>query len=183
MGATKWSDELTNFAKGLWLAGRSAAEVSVAIGREFGVTMSRNSCIGRMHRIGAAGPKASVRREASAPRTNKAYGGETPGRKPYTPRPKKEPRPKQEKLVKSVAEKPAYIRPSEPLSANPKTLLQIGPCQCRWPVGPEPRDMADQLFCADPAEERWCPGHKAKGSVVPPTTGNQLARSIRRYVS
>lgn len=65
------------------------------------------------------------------------------------------------------------------------TILTIGHGQCKWPLG-DPRDDGFTL-CGKPAEAGpYCEEHHVRSrQAIPPNrpqTGNDLARSLRRYL-
>jgi len=105
MPVLRWTDERIKTLRSLWLSGRSASQVAVALG---GVT--RNAVIGKVHRLGLAGRAAAAvcrslpkapRAEASPPRAGR--------RAPKPP----------------VMEAP-------PLVAD---LTWLARSHCRWPIG------------------------------------------------
>lgn len=134
-----WTDERVDQLKNLWTEGLSASRIARALG---GVT--RNSVIGKVHRLGLAGratptcsnhPRLpSVPRQLSAKRLAKMaeslYG---PPMKPFRWEPELEP---------IVFEDGTHV-----------SVLAINDRMCRWPIG-------------DPSENEFhfC-GHKPKASA------------------
>lgn len=127
-----WSEDRTQRAVKLWAEGYSAAQIAKELG---GVT--RNSVIGKIHRLGLArkAPRAPKQARVRPPRRTQAYA-----------KPKLQPTP------------PA----PEPLSPMFKvSLLQLNAYTCRYPIG-DPQD-ADFTFCGRTSspDHPYCIGHSA----------------------
>lgn len=70
--------------------------------------------------------------------------------------------------------------------AEPVSLMLLRPRSCRWPVGMDGDGIATFCGCDREGEAPYCEPHR-KASRQPlkpgsPKTGNELARSLRRYV-
>lgn len=114
--------------KQLWSEGHSASQI---VGRIKGVDLTRNAVIGKVNRLGLPA-RAPPRQGAGRPRKSR-----------------------------KSAWKPAATLPPEPPRApdmRQLTLFELGPMQCRWPIGVG----ACHLFCgADAAkDEVYCPFHQ-----------------------
>jgi GcrA cell cycle regulator len=83
----KWTDERVELLKKLWIDGMSVSRIAVELDG-----ISRNSVIGKVHRLGLSGR----RRAAAAPRKRPALGRPAGGlrrqRAPVAPKPKKPPK-------------------------------------------------------------------------------------------
>lgn len=139
-----WSLEDTQKAAKMWLEGQSATQIALALDGNF----TRSAITGKMNRLGLASGKEQRRTH---------------------------PKPKKAKAEKPVFERFIYIEsePHPPRALVPestwtrlefhhsKTLLQLEPNDCRWPVG----DDDIQEFCAAPREflSPYCPHHTKQG--------------------
>jgi GcrA cell cycle regulator len=65
------------------------------------------------------------------------------------------------------------------------TLLTLGSGMCKWPIG-DTQDPGFTFCGASASEGPYCAGHQARSrQAIPanrPRTGNELARSLRRYL-
>jgi GcrA cell cycle regulator len=113
---------------------------------------SRNAVIGKLHRIGQAGIRPAAR-----PRTIKALAG---GRSDAAPPPPRLLRP---------APRRTPPAPHLAVAAEPRPLVALDECACRWPVAGEGETT---LFCAawKPVERSYCDRHRAMAvhRVAPP---------------
>lgn len=127
--ATDWTKSRIKTVTRMWLDGDSARR----IGKHLGV--SANAVIGKLHRLG-------VKRRPSA--STRAVG---PARAKRPP-------------VAAVAPAAPIVRrlPEPPAVVTPKTLLDLDPIDCRWPVGDYP-----YRFCAAPKIDggAYCGHHRA----------------------
>lgn len=147
-----WTVDRIETLRKLWADGLSASQIATALG---GIT--RNAVIGKIHRLGLSGrvkapPRAQAPRRPAAP-----------------PRPAQQPRAMAAAAaVVRVVERPlpALQPQAQPQTiadvvpfARGVTLLDLGPQQCRWPIG-DPGG-SDFKFCGartGPAET-YCCGH------------------------
>lgn len=162
-----WPDEKVEMLKRLVAEGMSYS----AIGRAIGV--SRNAAIGKAHRIGIRTVEASA-----------------PGRKAAKPAPARRLSRKEAAEVRGmearIASKTEARPPKEPppapdqIAANPIPWTQRKVGFCAAPVGGE---GADTLYCGNKCEpdKTYCPGHSARFFVASTYSGNDLARSLRRF--
>jgi GcrA cell cycle regulator len=124
MQAFNWTELATAAARKSHALGMTAAKTAAALKRAFGASVSRNAVIGKWFRMGLLGRAASrSRRPTSAePKSPAARRSRTK----YAPYPD------------------ALLHPP----ARRKQLVDLGPGDCRWPVG-DPK-KADFFFCAAP---------------------------------
>jgi len=145
-----WTEERVAELMRLWEAGRSASE----IGRLLGV--SKNSVVGKAHRMKLAARPSPIKR-----------GGSATGRRPAAPAaPKPAVRvaaqPKIERPVAAPAPAAAEVRRQAP------TIRRAGGKgpNCLWPIG-DPGDP-DFHFCGAPAVpgKPYCAEHCARAYIV-----------------
>lgn len=143
MSTTKWTRHNTPWTPGrdaeasrLWREGVSAAQIVKALA--CGVT--RNSVIGRLHRMGVV---SGAPKHGNCGRGSRVAGGLGPVRIAPRPRPLPIPKP---------------VKPGPWVELEPTASFdQLGPHMCRWPIG-EP-GTPGFAFCG-----RLC-GKRADGSV------------------
>lgn len=132
-----WTDDRVDLLCRLWRDGRSASEISRALG---GVT--RNAVIGKVHRLGLAG-----RGRPSAPGVKPACAA--------TRLPKRRCRPLRVRPARA-----AQTPPPRPPEVGMASVVSIRRGQCRWPIG-EPSQPCFSL-CGRPAVRgAYCGGHAA----------------------
>lgn len=168
-----WTDERVNMLKQLREEGLSASQIA----KRLGGGATRNSVIGKMHRLGLPGrPQSSrpaARRQAprsrkpntasraSAPRSH----GATALKTQLAPRPEPEPAPAPIHLVD--------------LSRGGKvTILMLSNKTCRWPIG-EPNE-GDFCFCGHEPKEGspYCDYHTKV--AYQPASERRRQKSARR---
>jgi GcrA cell cycle regulator len=137
---TPWSAERDEALKQLWAQGYSASLIADKLAN--GHKLTRCAVIGRAHRL-----KLPARRDKQ-PHKRKPYRANGGVPKPPRPRPQPTPPPQ-----------PPRPTPSMKPKMRKLPLLELGPHQCRWPLG-ELMDVA-HLFCgADKEGNRsYCPAH------------------------
>ena len=148
-----WTDEKTELLKKLWPTGKLSAS---EIGDELG--MSRNSVIGKVHRLGLSA-------RAKTPK-----GAESSRRRAQNTRP--EMRAPRAKVYSPVA---FARRAQPPLTADQKEyvmgkgipLLDLAFDQCHWAIN-ERKGFDDHLFCGAKGYP-YCPHHArmSRGSGTP----------------
>jgi GcrA cell cycle regulator len=162
-----WTDERVDLLKKLWGDGLSCSQIAKQLG---GVT--RNSVIGKVHRLGLAGratPSKPQRIVFKAPRPPRHV----------TARPA--PPPRQAAPTTPEPSLRAHYVEEGPGTA---TVLTLGADMCKWPIG-DPR-LESFTYCGRRAEEKgsYCQLH-AQVAYQPPkkrSGGEDLIRSLRRYV-
>ena len=133
-----WTAERDAVLAKLWAEGYSASQIAAQISD---VVVSRMAVIGRVHRLKLPARKAR----------------EPARRKPY----------KRRMSVPKPPAPPPRPQPPPPPPGAPKmrrlTLVELGPTDCRWPIG----DGISVLFCgADAAEGQvYCSYHLARAHV------------------
>lgn len=132
-----WSEERTSTLKKLWLDGLSASQIAKQLG---GVT--RNSVIGKVHRLGLTGraaPSQPTRPAFKAPRPARPVSGASPRRVP----------------AKEPEVLPLKEEREDPGSA---TLITLGAHMCKWPIGDPEADGF--TFCGRRSSTGpYCEGH------------------------
>ena len=163
-----WPPERIELLEKLWKDGLSASQIARQLG---GVT--RNAVIGVVHRRGLSG-RAKPSKPARAPRAFALRPAKAPDRR-APPRPVAPPLPPKEPMPCGGGE-----------TALCASVEALGARMCRWPIG-KPLDEFMGFCGRDRAGEGpYCATH-AKRAYAPlkpnqPKTGNELARSLRRYV-
>jgi GcrA cell cycle regulator len=166
-----WTDERVELLKKLWQAGLSANQIAKELGG-----VSRNACIGKVHRLGLCGratPSKPTRTTFKAPR---------PQPKPISVAPS---------VPRRIAE-PVFASEPIPLpvryveeAPGTATILTLGSHMCKWPIGdPESnsftfcgRRSSCGPYCYEHDQVAHQPAHSRKRS-----SANDLARSLRRYI-
>lgn len=136
-----WTDEMVDRLRAMWAEGLTTGE----IGKRLGV--SKNSIVGKVHRLGLSGRPSPIKKKEDAA-TDSAPTAEPKASKE---KPAKELKPHKNKTEKSVPEPAAKIdiktmeRESEPQTAAAHThggktmLTDLDNHTCRWPLG-DPKD-------------------------------------------
>jgi GcrA cell cycle regulator len=146
----EWTAEFVARLTELWLAGRSAT----LIAKELGGDLSRNSIIGKVHRLNLQRQEDATRIARKAAGTRAQPGGRPKPPKP-PPAPKRPPEPRPEPLE----------RPPEAFSlltsSRPVDLMGLKPTTCRWPCWPN--DSEERLYCGAYVEPgtTYCECHRA----------------------
>ena len=134
-----WSDAAIERLKALWAEGFSASEC----GKRMGV--SRNSVIGKIHRLGLSGLHRRPR--APGPRRRRSDYGTRRG-----------PRTAPARLLETGEQQLSRPEPPSPPGRQYwRTLLDLKVGECRWPEGD-----SDYTFCGAPqAAGSYCGKHHA----------------------
>lgn len=183
--AETWTEDRTALLRKLWADGLSGSQIAQQLG---GVT--RNAVIGKVHRLGLGGRGAPSK----------------PALRPIrvaAPRPPKPARsfvkanPVENKVLAAIAN--AEVKSAPPASVvrlerafqqvEARPPVPFGSPGCKWPIS---GSGADMMVCGDVRDEArgehcpYCPRHAEVAYQPPPKgarTGNELARSLRRYVA
>ena len=145
---TVWSDEaLAEFTK-LWAdPNLSATMISRRMCHKFGPSFTRNAILGKRYRIGLAQrtPNGGTRIKRDKPKA--------PRIRFYKP--------------KTKIEMPRVIRDDQIPRSQRKSIWDLAPCDCRWPVG----EVGEPgfFFCGAPAMDwsPYCVGHHARAHREP----------------
>jgi len=157
-----WTPAEDRLLKNEWIAGKRALDVMASINREFGTNRSRNSVLGRVHRLGLSGRAKTPTRPVRV-------------KPPRKPRQTNRQRPK---AAQSLPPAPKPQKPApEPIAAD-MLLVEITELtrnQCRWPV--DERTDGTHLFCGLRQAEgaSYCAGHLAKS--ISPLSESTLKRA------
>lgn len=139
---SNWTAATVEQAAQLWEAGMSAAEIAAVLPGSF----SRNSVIGKLHRLGMMNKIAD--KPPPKPRPRPASARRLPTVAPLTPRP----------LVQAP---PA---PPRPKPSGKLTLIGLDESTCKWPIGEVGAEGFH--FCGAPKVRDvgvpYCPYHGAK---------------------
>jgi GcrA cell cycle regulator len=163
-----WPSAEVDALKAMYRRGETASQIAKALFAQFRTSRSRNSVIGKIHRLIDAGELEKLVR--LAPNTSIS-----PARKPDKPLPRqivpKPPKPELKVVERPSAPEPlAPFLPPDPVGDRPGVRLEdLGPRQCRYAVTPH---MAlEHLFCGAPTEpgRSYCEpcADKARSKVQP----------------
>ena len=162
----------------------SAADIARVLSKEFGVVLSRNSVIGRMHRLGFTRHTDEQRhiRQASRRKQGERQASQEPKAKAHATRvrtahsSKNAPDRASEyvELVTVEPEADAASRWRSPFDG--RTGLQ-----CKWPVG-DPGDKGFRFCVEEASRGAYCADHGARAYRPPKNRGGALTRSLRRYI-
>lgn len=186
-----WTDEMVEELKRLWAEGVTTGE----IGRRLNI--SKNSIVGKVHRLGLSGRPSPIKKKADSPAKEPTTAKEKPAKKPVAKEEKKPvepkapstpskpatPMPKADPKPQPQADKPASVStPNEEdiklakslnvLADNqPKkeflSLTDLDNHTCRWPIG-DPKDE-NFHFCGKKVRigQTYCEEHSAVAYVKP----------------
>lgn len=168
--SVNWDDESTiELLKEKWVEGLSCAQIAKLIP---GAT--RSAIIGKVHRLGLEG-----RSRPSRPMTQRVPVEQ----RPTKPAPRRAPPPKLVASALGVATEP----PTADELEGTATVLELAAHMCKWPIG-DPRSETFRYCGRARGEGPYCL-HHAKIAFQPimqngkrRPTGNELARSLRRFV-
>jgi GcrA cell cycle regulator len=165
-----WTDELCASLKGLWRSGMATREIGRRLGLEDRPDSGKNAVIGKARRLGlgihkdanrsriqrdikdrSPRPQVRAKRGAYKPRMNKATWRQTGLPKPP------------QKIVVDIVD---TLIPVE----QRKSLLDLGPFDCRWPVGDPCKGFHDNpefFFCGAIAVDDgpYCPAHHKRAHL------------------
>ncbi len=147
--AVAWSAEHVDTLRQLWLEGHSARVIGDRLGR------TRNSVIGRVHRLNLAKRVTTVNAPRKKP-TPKAYN---PGafRKSRA-------KPAEMRVVPVKPPRPQEVPPPE---ARMISLMDLTPFTCKWPIG-HPGEPGFAFCGAVPFPNRVYCEHHARLAYMPP---------------
>lgn len=157
-----WTDDRVEILKKLWGEGRTAAEIASELG---GVT--RNAVIGKAHRLKLSGRASPIQQGAKkkAAANSNAVKAKVAAPRAVKKTDAQNAAPSSDAVsVKKAVEKSmiAPVSVEEISEADKKRkripLVDLGACQCRWPLG-DPRDSkfgfcgaktdAGEVYCAE----------------------------------
>lgn len=145
-----WTEENTAEVTRRWLKGESAAQIAVAMR-----IPTRNMVIGKTNRLGLQRDLPSKPRAARPPRPKAVAKAR--------PTPKVTPFAGGWGVAGSRLDPtPATKLRTGPVSVSPKTLLELKPCHCRWPLDwAEDCAGSERMFCGSDATEgsSYCAPH------------------------
>ena len=125
--APPWTPDMEAKLRELWPLGLSCSKIA----KEIGVT--KNAVIGKAHRL-----QLLKRREVGA----RVF------------KPPRKPKPRRKRIPVSAKPKP-LPPPLRAPDCKPVTLMELGGCMCRYPVG-------DGFYCGDATDKTFCIWHAAR---------------------
>jgi GcrA cell cycle regulator len=162
MQGFNWTELATAAARKSHALGMTAAKTAAALKRAFGGTLSRNAVIGKWFRMGLSDKEKDD--HARAARQSRS-------------RPQARAKPKSPAARRSGTMCAPSLVPNADDGANAllhilvaqrKQLLELGPGDCRWPIG-DPKE-ADFFFCGTPqlTGSSYCRPHARAGTATWP---------------
>lgn len=207
-----WSNEAAvDRLKVLWADGNSARDIANVLNREFpGFDLSRNSIIGKVHRMGLQHVRASAPKKANhnigrkgAAALARARAATAAQPHPWTPKAKPAPQPKgvmvlvpqkgSDPVANRLQNMAARANPAEDVVIRSRAFAPLAGCEpvpfghggCKWPAG---LDGASMLQCGQGRAEGvngvepYCAAH-CKAAYKPRTvTPAKAARDLIRSV-
>ena len=147
-----WTPEREQVLRALWCVGKSGSEVAAAIG----CGLTRSAVMGKIHRLGIQRSPEVAAASRLGKTTNKP------------PKPLKISKPSKVRVREANERRKTYRQEAASLAAvnvssiPPKTLIDLGCKECRWPVStPKEGQGYQTLFCADVAlnGKPYCAAH------------------------
>ena len=160
----EWPEAQTELLKTLWAEGKSGTEIAAAIADQFGTRLSRNSVIGKVHRLKLPERPRSVTRaqRQSGQRAAKRLTKPKPAKRVTLP-----PLPINRPEIAADAPPPRAAAFMALPGTTPTPLVDLAARgECRWPIGENPTLFcgcaADGLYCATHTAMAYRPAEKAK---------------------
>lgn len=177
---SEWTDVRVELLKKLWADGLSAGQIAKQL-----TGVSRNSVIGKIHRLGLSGRASPSKpaRIAKAPRTSVALNNKVrPGGSPFGFTPAGE-QSRRSGLMPAQPPRAPMPKDRPGDTALCHDLLDLKSHMCRWPIG-DPVE-AGFGFCGRKTDGTYCEAHQARSvdrtSTLAGRSAADLARSLRRY--
>lgn len=142
-----WNPTHTERLKKYHSDGCSASVIATRLNTEFGASYSRNAIIGRMYRLGLPKRRSRTFAAPKVPRAPRIIWHRPPKAQPVVV---------------------PQIKDLEIPLEQRRTLFELAPNTCRWPVGEA--TSPDFFFCGAEVQEDkpYCIGHCARAYVVRP---------------
>jgi GcrA cell cycle regulator len=151
----EWPEAQTELLKTLWAEGKSGTEIAAAIADQFGTRLSRNSVIGKVHRLKLpARPKevVTIAQKRSGRKAAKRLAKPKPAKRVTLP-----PLPINRPEIAADAPPPRAAAFVALPGTTPKSLTDLAVRgECRWPIGENPT-----LFCGCATDGVYCTAHAA----------------------
>ncbi len=171
-----WTEQMVEDLKKMWKEGLTTGE----IGRRLNV--SKNSIVGKVHRLGLSGRPSPIKRKDSSDNSKPAKtpvtatkpaekAAKAPAPKPIKEQPPKEKAPKIETPVQikeaEIKYTPAIKAETTPCDPENMSLTDLDNHTCRWPLG-DPKDE-NFHFCGKKVRigQTYCDEHAAVAYVKP----------------
>lgn len=172
--------------------GDTAAEIARAISKAFGVTLTRNAVIGKIHRLGIQrGPEyARLITDAQAARIKARHDAEVSRQEAFERRVTEKEAARLARLgrlqgdmnLDRDATTPVALH-ADSISTNAVGIMALTSRCCRWPLQRVAED-GSTLFCANAKDDgsSYCPGHR-KRAAARQRTQAQIDADERRIAS
>jgi len=176
--AEGWTDDRVEVLKAAWLDGESCSQIARKLG---GVT--RNAVIGKISRLGLSGKSGRVRAKPSAPAGIKRSYAKGADEHDHSRRAQRVKAQIAVLTKPAVADVPAPTFTAFDVTETAKTVLDLQPRDCRFPVGGG--FGAEQLHCGAPAPAGsvYCPCHRAIAFTAARGMDRDLERGVRWMAS
>lgn len=165
-----WTDEMVDQLRAMWAEGLTTGEIGKRL------SVSKNSIVGKVHRLGLSGRPSPIKKKEVTPSTEVEAEAKpakekiqkekteikTPKVKAETPAAESAPQ-AEAKTIERIA---PTVSPSIPRSNNGKTMLtDLDNHTCRWPLG-DPKDE-NFHFCGKKVRigQTYCDEHSAVAYV------------------
>jgi GcrA cell cycle regulator len=142
MRAFNWTELAIAAARKSHALGKTAAKTAADLKRAFGGTLSRNAVIGKWFRMGLSDDEKDNHARAARRSRPRAKA------KPKSPAARRSRTMCAPSLVPSLDGAVDAAHPDQASLVQRKQLLDLGPGDCRWPIG-DPKE-ADFFFCGAP---------------------------------
>jgi GcrA cell cycle regulator len=177
MGGIEWTQERCDRLSEAWEVGASATLVANQLSQEWGVRVTRNMVIGKVHRLRLKGRTTEI---AAIPKPRKVY---KPRGKPIIRR--KATKMRENDEFDRIAKRPVLSIPKDPRpirselwralpDAEPVTLDKLREHQCKWPIG----DDLPFTFCGKPTEHGPYCSHHHTIAFTGVTSANPKGRDV-----
>lgn len=125
-----WDDATVEYVKDQWQAGKSASVIAIVLSERLSKTVTRNSVIGKVHRLGLMrNPVRPVERKVRPPRPTQQYKAKSARNRPVALS-------ENARLAPTPADLAALAEMAarDPV-ARITSILDLEAHHCRWPVG------------------------------------------------
>jgi GcrA cell cycle regulator len=140
-----WTEDMIMDMKTSLEEGKSSAVISRELNEKYHLTLTRNSVIGKIHRLNLISSRKVIVTAAPKEKSNVVRMLKQP-KKTVIP-------------MNGNASYETFEEPQEQVTKIPVTILQLEANDCRWPVN-SPRQAINTLFCAHPkAVGSFCGKH------------------------
>ena len=147
-----WSPRLTRVLRRLWRGGCTARQIANALNEHYGLSLTRNAVIGKLHRMGERRRPRQRAARTSQRQASRMLSRAQRYRPAPRPAPVKTPPPAPTPKRKQSAPAPV------PTRRGVTDIMKLKPGMCRWVDG----DKGAWVWCGAPTDGgSWCEHHRA----------------------